>query len=153
MIRRIDVASHSRPEIVDVIDALALPRYGLVTYLKPTLPADLASAEIKLLDDLSRAGKRLKGFCRTNFFKRRKAPRTPFFFPCIGTFSGTNSSSTHLRIHCGCPSGSKTPRSWTAAFVTKATANSTLMMSKRNSSVTPMGRVALPAGSGAHLPG
>jgi superfamily II DNA or RNA helicase len=67
-----------RPEIVDTIDALALPRYGLVTYLKPTLPADLAPAEIKLLDDLSRAGKRLKGFCRTNLFKRLESSAHAF---------------------------------------------------------------------------
>jgi superfamily II DNA/RNA helicase len=67
-----------RPEIVDVIDALSLPRYGLVTYLKSTLPADLASAEIKLIDDLSRAGKRLKGFCRTNLFKRLESSAHAF---------------------------------------------------------------------------
>ena len=59
-----------RTEIVDVIDALKLPRYGLSFYQKPTLPAELTAAELKLLDDLSRAGRRLKGFCRTNLFKR-----------------------------------------------------------------------------------
>jgi hypothetical protein len=59
-----------REEIVHIIDSLKLPRYGLSLYQEKTLPADLAPAEIKVLDDLSRAGPRLKGFCRTNLFKR-----------------------------------------------------------------------------------
>ncbi|MBA3352020.1 MAG: NgoFVII family restriction endonuclease [Blastocatellia bacterium] len=67
-----------RTEIVDTIDALALPRYGMVTYVKPTLPPDLTAAETKLLDDLSRAGKRLKGFCRTNLFKRLESSAHAF---------------------------------------------------------------------------
>ena len=57
-------------EIVDIIDSLQLPRYGLTGYKKDTLPPDLTAADLKILDDLSRAGKRLKGFCRTNLFKR-----------------------------------------------------------------------------------
>ena len=57
-------------EIVDIIDDLELPRYGLSGYKKETLPPDLAAADLKILEDLSRAGKRLKGFCRTNLFKR-----------------------------------------------------------------------------------
>jgi superfamily II DNA or RNA helicase len=67
-----------RQEIVDVIDALALPRYGLSGYLKPTLPADLTGAESKLIDDLSRAGRRLKGFCRINLFKRLESSAHAF---------------------------------------------------------------------------
>src|SRR6185503_9702372 len=46
------------------------PRYGLSGYKKETLPLDLTAADLKILEDLSRAGKRLKGFCRTNLFKR-----------------------------------------------------------------------------------
>jgi len=57
-------------EIVDIIDFLLLPRYGLSGYKKETLPSDLTAADLKILEDLSRAGKRLKGFCRTNLFKR-----------------------------------------------------------------------------------
>src|SRR6266550_2651223 len=67
-----------RQEIVDAIDALALPRYGLSTYLKPTLPAGLTAAESKLIDDLSRAGRRLKGFCRINLFKRLESSAHAF---------------------------------------------------------------------------
>src|SRR5437016_3579183 len=67
-----------RQEIVDIIDGLALPRYGLSTYLKPTLPGDLTTAETKLIDDLSRAGRRLKGFCRINLFKRLESSAHAF---------------------------------------------------------------------------
>ena len=56
--------------VVLAINGLELPRYGLgnfVTELPNTPPTP---TEIKILDDLSRAGKRLMGFCRTNLFKR-----------------------------------------------------------------------------------
>lgn len=56
--------------VVDTINALNLPRYGLGNYIaaKPKVPP--TATEAKVLDDLSRAGKRLMGFCRTNLFKR-----------------------------------------------------------------------------------
>jgi len=55
---------------VETINSLNLPRYGLGNYVavKPKEPP--TAAESKVLDDLSRAGKRLMGFCRTNLFKR-----------------------------------------------------------------------------------
>lgn len=59
-----------RDEIVQTIDRLNLPRYGRSLYKKDVLPADLSDADKKILEDLSRAGKRMKGFCRTNLFKR-----------------------------------------------------------------------------------
>jgi len=56
--------------VVDTINSLHLPRYGLGNYVaaKPKEPP--TAAEAKVLNDLSRAGKRLMGFCRTNLFKR-----------------------------------------------------------------------------------
>lgn len=56
--------------VVDTINHLNLPRYGLGNYVvkKPkTLPTP---AEQKILADLSRGGRRLMGFSRTNLFKR-----------------------------------------------------------------------------------
>lgn len=56
--------------VVDIINGLNLPRYGLANYLdekttlKPTKDEDI------IKENLSRAGKRLMGFCRTNLFKR-----------------------------------------------------------------------------------
>src|SRR5229473_7276264 len=56
--------------VVDIINSLNLPRYGLGNYAatKPKEPS--TTIEAKVLGDLSRAGKRLMGFCRTNLFKR-----------------------------------------------------------------------------------
>ena len=57
------------PRVVDAINALKLPRYGMANYLLPHLPA-LKGPEQRAIADLSRGGKRLMGFCRTNLFKR-----------------------------------------------------------------------------------
>ncbi len=57
-------------KVLGVVNALNLPRYGLGIYTvaKPQPPP--TSAEDKILQDLSRGGKRLMGFCRVNLFKR-----------------------------------------------------------------------------------
>lgn len=56
--------------VVDTVRVLHLPRYGLANYLKPTLDVPPSQDEAKVMENLSRAGKRLIGFCRTNLFKR-----------------------------------------------------------------------------------
>jgi superfamily II DNA or RNA helicase len=56
--------------IVSTINHLELPRYGLGNYLFSDPGHPPTSAETKQIQDLSRAGKRLMGFCRTNLFKR-----------------------------------------------------------------------------------
>lgn len=58
------------PDVVDAINNLNLPRYGLGNYLAAHPHEPPTQAEGKLLQNLSRAGKRLMGFCRTNLFKR-----------------------------------------------------------------------------------
>ena len=55
-------------DVVATINGLNLPRYGLGNYVVET--STPSAADARLLDDLSRAGKRLMGFCRTNLFKR-----------------------------------------------------------------------------------
>jgi len=64
--------------VVETINSLNLPRYGLGNYVvaKPKEPP--TAAEEKVLDDLSRAGKRLMGFCRTNLFKRLESSGAVF---------------------------------------------------------------------------
>src|ERR1700688_419155 len=57
-------------EVVDIIHGLLLPRYGLGNYLLLSPHHPPTSAESAIMDDLSRAGHRLQGFCRTNLFKR-----------------------------------------------------------------------------------
>ena len=56
--------------VVDTINALNLPRYGMKQYVPDKLPEQPTASEKRILEDLSRAGKRLMGFCRTNLFKR-----------------------------------------------------------------------------------
>jgi superfamily II DNA or RNA helicase len=57
-------------EVVDAINHLALPRYGLGNYIAATPHDPPTQTETKVLQDLGRAGKRLMGFSRTNLFKR-----------------------------------------------------------------------------------
>lgn len=65
-------------KVVDLINSLNLPRYGLGNYIasRPTNPP--TPAEAKHIQDLSRAGKRLMGFCRTNLFKRLESSGISF---------------------------------------------------------------------------
>ncbi len=56
--------------VVDQINALHVPRYGLGLYVDPVAEKNATPAERKIIDNLGRAGKRLMGFCRTNLFKR-----------------------------------------------------------------------------------
>jgi len=56
--------------IVDTINGLNLPRYGLGNYLDKKTTLKPTKEETVIQDNLSHAGKRLMGFCRTNLFKR-----------------------------------------------------------------------------------
>lgn len=65
-------------QVVDTLNALTLPRYGLGNYLvaKPKTPPTPQQAT--LISGLSRAGIRLMGFCRTNLFKRLESAGPAF---------------------------------------------------------------------------
>ncbi|MEM9121028.1 MAG: helicase-related protein [Cyanobacteria bacterium P01_F01_bin.56] len=64
--------------VVDIINELHLPRYGLGNYELNRHKELPAPAEQKLLEGLSRAGRRLMGFCRTNLFKRLESSGEAF---------------------------------------------------------------------------
>ncbi|MGH8583406.1 MAG: helicase-related protein, partial [Gammaproteobacteria bacterium] len=66
------------PDVVSAINALNLPRYGLANYVAATPHKPPTPAEARQLQDLSRAGKRLMGFCRTNLFKRLESSGEAF---------------------------------------------------------------------------
>ena len=57
-------------DVVNNLSQLKLPRYGLGNYISPDPSPPPTPEETKTLKDLTRAGKRLMGFCRTNLFKR-----------------------------------------------------------------------------------
>jgi superfamily II DNA or RNA helicase len=58
------------PLVADVISELALPRYGLRKYIHEKERSKAEAHDAQILENLSRAGERLRGFCRTNLFKR-----------------------------------------------------------------------------------
>ena len=57
-------------DVIDTINALNLPRYGLGNYLLKQPKQIPNQREKKVIEDLSRGGRRLMGFSRTNLFKR-----------------------------------------------------------------------------------
>jgi superfamily II DNA or RNA helicase len=65
-------------DVVKTINKLDLPRYGLGNYVAPAHQAPRTQQEDKHIDDLSRAGKRLMGFCRTGLFKRLESSGAVF---------------------------------------------------------------------------
>src|ERR1019366_6568092 len=58
------------PGVVDLINHLDLPRYGLGNFVLEKPKAIPTADEDDVLANLSVAGNRLMGFCRTNLFKR-----------------------------------------------------------------------------------
>ena len=66
------------PDVVSIVNALHLPRYGLGNYVVPSPDTPPTPNEAKELQNLSRAGKRLMGFCRTNLFKRLESSGQAF---------------------------------------------------------------------------
>ena len=67
------------PVVVSAVNTLKLPRYGLGNYITNTPSRSANAAETKQLQDLSHAGKRLMGFCRTNLFKRLESSGSAFY--------------------------------------------------------------------------
>ena len=70
--------------VVGIINKLTLPRYGLGNYInkKPAIAPD--TSEKFQLDNLSKAGRRLIGFSRTNLFKRMESSGFAFIISVMG---------------------------------------------------------------------
>ena len=66
------------PKVVDIVRDLYLPRYGLGNYVLDNPATPPTKEEDRQIDGLSRAGKRLIGFCRTNLFKRLESSGAAF---------------------------------------------------------------------------
>lgn len=64
--------------VVEVINQLNLPRYGLGNYIATKHNHPSTEAEQRQLNGLSRAGRRLMGFSRTNLFKRLESSGIAF---------------------------------------------------------------------------
>lgn len=57
-------------EMIALMRSLQLPRYGLSKYISETKILDAPRYEQQLIENLSRAGQRMMGFCMSTFFKR-----------------------------------------------------------------------------------
>ncbi len=57
-------------EMIAMMEELRLPRYGLSQYEDTSKTASASTSDKHLLENLSRAGKRMMGFCKSTFFKR-----------------------------------------------------------------------------------
>lgn len=57
-------------EMVALMEELQLPRYGLIKYLSETKAEEASPMEKRLIENLSKAGQRMMGFCKSTFFKR-----------------------------------------------------------------------------------
>ena len=65
--------------VVNVISSLKLARYGLANYeISEHSSEPLSQNERTILENLSRGGQRLMGFCRTNLFKRLESSGQAF---------------------------------------------------------------------------
>lgn len=66
--------------VVATINKLKLPRYGLAEYFRPNPKVSPTVEEQQIMEDLGRARIRLRGFCRTNLFKRLESSGEAFLF-------------------------------------------------------------------------
>lgn len=57
-------------EMLDLMAELKLPRYGLNLYIDSEKAKNAKNTQKQLIENLSRAGVRMMGFCRSTFFKR-----------------------------------------------------------------------------------
>lgn len=57
-------------EMIALMESLQLPRYGLNKYISDAQASSATLYEKQLMENLSRAGQRMMGFCKSTFFKR-----------------------------------------------------------------------------------
>ena len=57
-------------EMISLMESLKLPRYGLIHYINEKRTVDIPKSDQLVIDNLSRAGERMMGFCKSTFFKR-----------------------------------------------------------------------------------
>ncbi len=92
-------------KIVDIINGLELPRYGLQSYLSEKPLTKPTKEEEQIMQNLSRAGRRLMGFCRTNLFKRLESSGYSFLLSLsrhiLRNYLFVYASQNHLPIPIG----------------------------------------------------
>lgn len=66
--------------MIGMMEELRLPRYGLAGYVNEAKITAAPACDRQLLDNLSRAGNRMMGFCKSTFFKRIDSSGFAFLF-------------------------------------------------------------------------
>jgi hypothetical protein len=92
-------------EVVLTVRLLHLSRYGLANYIRATLDVPPSASEAEVIKNLSRAGKRLIGFCRTNLFKRLESSGHSFLLSVrrhiLRNFIFLHALNNHLPVPVG----------------------------------------------------
>lgn len=57
-------------DMIALMESLQLPRYGLNKYISAAQTTNVPRHEQQMIENLSRAGQRMMGFCKSTFFKR-----------------------------------------------------------------------------------
>lgn len=57
-------------EMIDLMEELQLPRYGLKKYIKDDYESIASKNDLRIIENISRAGWRMIGICMSTFFKR-----------------------------------------------------------------------------------
>lgn len=57
-------------EMIGLMEELKLPRYGLIHFYDEAKSPNIEKHEKQIIENLSRAGQRMMGFCKSTFFKR-----------------------------------------------------------------------------------
>ena len=70
-------------KVIDKLNLLYLPRYGLANYIKDSPSIKLSDEEETIKSNLSRASRKLMGFARTNLFKRLESSGYAFLLSII----------------------------------------------------------------------
>lgn len=91
--------------VVNIVNDLQLPRYGLQQYLTEKPLVKPSKDEEVIMLNLSRAGRRLMGFCRTNLFKRLESSGYSFLLSLsrhiLRNYLFVYAATNHLPIPIG----------------------------------------------------
>ena len=104
-------------EIVEKIESLMLPRYGLSNYLDPGAIVSANPEEKEIIGNLNRAGRKLIGFSRTSLFKRLESSGYSFLLSVKRHILRNLISVYALENDLPIPIGSQDPGKIDPAFV------------------------------------
>ncbi len=100
----------TRRSVVEIIEKLKLPRYGLGNYVTAGFSLEPSEQERSVLDGLSRAGQRLWVFAEQTCSNGWNRAEQPFYYHLSGTFCVTSSFYTRSKTIYRFPSARSPPK-------------------------------------------